>query len=71
LLELVYRFDSTEFRQDDVGQVPVDVAADGKPAIAAYLSIIQRWRREAIAEVLGVQESTVRQYIQEFGDQIR
>lgn len=45
--------------------VPPAVAADGKPATAAWL-YIRDWERDEIADVLDVSRSTVREYLSRF-----
>lgn len=45
--------------------VPVAVAADGKPVIAAWLEV-RGLEREEIAEKMGVSSDTVREYVHRF-----
>lgn len=51
---------------DDSSVVPVDVAAQGKAALAAYLFAVHEDGREEIAERLSVTVSTVNQYLSDF-----
>ncbi|WP_229109457.1 hypothetical protein [Halapricum desulfuricans] len=68
---LINRFDETRFEPDGFPQIPVDIAAYGKPAIAAYLWEIQDVPREEIATILDVEPSTVRHYVREFAQNNR
>lgn len=59
--ELANRYDlSDESRR---GELPVNVAIDGKEAIAAYLYAVHERSREDIADTLNVRRDTVDQYL--------
>lgn len=51
---------------DEESLVPVEVAVDGKPALATYLYGVLAWSREEIAEEFDVKEESVRKYLQRF-----
>lgn len=53
-----------DFSQQDVGDdgVPLEVALDGRPAIAAYLYAVQEEPTRSIAATLGVDRRTVWDY---------
>lgn len=48
---------------DDETMVPAQVAALGKPSIAAYLDVTQEIDRNRIAELLRITKGTVDQYV--------
>ena len=43
--------------------IPVEIAAMGKPAMAAYLDVVHSTNREKIGEMLEISKGTVEQYI--------
>lgn len=51
---------------DERTLVPVEVAVDGKPALAMYLYAVLGWSREEISEEMGVKDESVRKYLQRF-----
>jgi hypothetical protein len=51
--------------------VPVEVAAEGQPAVAAYLAVAYNYSIEDIAEKLDVSADTIRQYLSDFRTQRR
>lgn len=51
---------------DESALVPVEIAADGKPALSMYLYGVLDWPRDEIAEVFDVKEESVRKYLQRF-----
>ena len=52
--------------------LPIEVAIDGKPAIATYLSGVHEYSKEDISELLDVKERTVTKYLGRFRpDRIR
>lgn len=50
----------------DPDLVPIQIAAEGKPCIAAYLSEVHRLRNGDIAEKIGVSEATAKQYVSDY-----
>lgn len=48
--------------------VPVEVAVEGKPAVAAYLYGIYQYDRSEIAKIMDVDQSTVGKYLRRFAD---
>ena len=57
----------TEYNQQSPVRkgVPVAVAVDGKPAIAAWLEV-KGWDRDRIADEMDVSRSTIREYLSRF-----
>ncbi len=47
--------------------IPAEVAAATNPELAAYLYSIHKMTKGVIAETIGVQESTIHQYLSDFG----
>lgn len=48
---------------DEETMVPAQVAALGKPSVAAYLDVTQRIDRKKIADLLFISKGTVEQYV--------
>ncbi len=47
-------------------EIPLDVAMQGKAAIAVYLGVVGQLTREEVAEKMGVKEGTIRTYVSEY-----
>lgn len=69
-VEIVHRADEFTVVRD-ANVVPVEIAALGKPAIAAYLDTLRLLSRSQIAEKLSVEERTVGQYVSRFRRGVR
>jgi hypothetical protein len=51
---------------EDPDLIPLDVATEGKPAIAAFLMSVHSLRRDDIADRLDVTTDTARKYLTRF-----
>lgn len=52
--------------EDETEMVPVSIAVEGKPAIAAYLYYFREYEYDEIAEQLNVSEDTISKYFRRF-----
>lgn len=50
----------------DQDMIPIDVALEGKAAIAVYLSVVGEMTREEVAERMNLREGTIRTYVSEY-----
>lgn len=62
---LVDRYGGTGFEDGDV-DIPVEIAIEGKPAIATYLHGVCGWSRQRIANTFGIKERSVLKQLQRF-----
>lgn len=59
-------FDELQPSERKDGFVPVEVALEGKPAIATYLVGVHEMTAREVAEVMGVNPATVQKYLTRF-----
>ena len=64
LAELFFRFGYLKKRNRDV--VPIRVAVDGKPAMAAYLNSVHEMSLAEVAKKMDVSGKTAYQYVDHF-----
>jgi hypothetical protein len=60
--------DSDDLHSDTEGVIPISIAVEGKPAIAAYLFAVEEQNIAAISTQLGISTDTVWKYLRRFRD---
>lgn len=63
--EFDFRFDDVSTDNPELARIPIQVAADGKAAVACYLAV-HGLSNDLVAELLNVGSRTVSQYISDF-----
>lgn len=59
-------FDNIDPNKSIEGHIPIEIAVNGKPAIATHLIGIYNMKKGQVADLLEVEEDTIAQYIRRF-----